>query len=112
MGKAISLTDTPSASDRLELLAKETEAAKVKAEAEEKAKADAKDQKKENKKGNKDEDGKLPRRKVTLYLDLDHILLMDEIRTKRLKAGAKLSEVEKSRLMREALELLGKQEGL
>lgn len=55
---------------------------------------------------------KANRTKVTLYLDLDHILLMDEIRAKRLKAGASLSAVEKSRLMREALDLLGKKEGL
>ena len=50
--------------------------------------------------------------KITLYLSLDQILAMDRIRAKRLKAGAKLGEVDKSKLIREAIEVLIKKEGV
>jgi len=50
--------------------------------------------------------------KVTLYITPEQILALEDIRRKRLKAGAKLSEIDKSKLMREAIGLLIKQEGI
>ncbi len=50
--------------------------------------------------------------KVTHYITTDQIIAIDRIRAKRLKAGKKLGEVDKSSLMREALDLLIKTEGV
>lgn len=48
--------------------------------------------------------------KVTHYITVDQVVAIDSIRAKRLKTGARLSEVDKSSLMREALDLLIKKE--
>jgi hypothetical protein len=48
--------------------------------------------------------------KVTLYIRHDQMFALEDIRTKRLKAGAKLGDVDKSKLMREAIDLLIKKE--
>ncbi len=48
--------------------------------------------------------------KVTHYIRRDQVGAMDRIRAKRLEAGAELKDVDKSRLMREAIDLLVKQE--
>ncbi len=50
--------------------------------------------------------------KVTHYITMDQVLAMDRIRAKRIGAGKSLGEVDKSRLMREALDLLIKQENV
>ena len=49
-------------------------------------------------------------KKVTLYLSLDHIFALDRVRTKRLREGAELGDVDKSKLIREAIDLLVKKE--
>ncbi len=48
--------------------------------------------------------------KVTHYIRRDQVGAMDRIRAKRLEAGAELRAVDKSCLMREAIDLLVKQE--
>ena len=48
--------------------------------------------------------------KVTHYIRRDQVGAMDRIRAKRLEAGAELKDVDKSSLMREAIDLLVKQE--
>jgi hypothetical protein len=48
--------------------------------------------------------------KCTYYIERKHFILLDRIRAKRLEAGAKPGDVDKSRLVREAIELLAKQE--
>lgn len=48
--------------------------------------------------------------KVTLYIREDQMFALEDIRRKRLKAGAKLGEIDKSKLMREAIDLLIKKE--
>ena len=48
--------------------------------------------------------------KITLYIRSDQMFALDEIRTKRLKAGAKLGVVDKSKLMREAIDLFIRRE--
>ena len=48
--------------------------------------------------------------KVTHYIRRDQVGAMDRIRAKRLEAGAELRDVDKSSLMREAIDLLVKQE--
>jgi hypothetical protein len=48
--------------------------------------------------------------KITLYIRSDQMFALEEIRTKRLKAGAKLGDVDKSKLMREAIDLLIRRE--
>ncbi len=48
--------------------------------------------------------------KVTHYIRRDQVGAMDRIRAKRLEAGAELRDVDKSCLMREAIDLLVKQE--
>lgn len=50
--------------------------------------------------------------KVTHYITTDQVIAMDRIRGKRLKAGKRLSEIDKSSIMREALDLLIKKEGV
>ena len=50
--------------------------------------------------------------KVTHYITMDQVLAMDRIRAKRIGEGKSLGEVDKSRLMREALDLLIKQENV
>ncbi len=50
--------------------------------------------------------------KVTHYIAVRHVVGIDSIRAKRLKDGARLSEVDKSSLMREALDLLIEKEGV
>ena len=50
--------------------------------------------------------------KVTLYIRPDQVFGLEDIRRKKLKAGAKLGDVDKSKLMREALDLLMKKEGV
>ena len=61
--------------------------------------------------------GKNPRKrpssdlvKVTHYVTREHVIALDRVRAKRLQAGARLGDVDKSRLIREAIELLIKQE--
>lgn len=48
--------------------------------------------------------------KVTHYIRRDQVGALDRIRAKRLEAGAELKDVDKSSLMREAIDLLVKQE--
>jgi len=48
--------------------------------------------------------------KITLYIRHDQMFALEEIRTKRLKAGARLGDVDKSKLMREAIDLLIRRE--
>jgi hypothetical protein len=48
--------------------------------------------------------------KVTHYIRRDQVGAMDRIRAKRLEAGAELRDVDKSCLLREAIDLLVKQE--
>ena len=48
--------------------------------------------------------------KVTHYIRRDQVGALDRIRAKRLEAGAELRDVDKSCLMREAIDLLVKQE--
>ena len=50
--------------------------------------------------------------KVTHYIRRDHVIALDRVKAKRLRAGARLGEVDKSRLIREAIDLLIKQEGV
>lgn len=50
--------------------------------------------------------------KVTHYITRDHVIALDRVRAKRLQAGAKLGDVDKSRLIREAIDLLIKREGV
>ena len=52
------------------------------------------------------------RKRMNLFLELDQILLLERIRAKRLQEGAELGEVDKSKLIREAIELLVKHEGV
>jgi hypothetical protein len=51
-------------------------------------------------------------KKITMYLSLDHILALERIRTKRLQAGADLGAVDKSKLIREAIDTLIEKEGV
>jgi hypothetical protein len=51
-------------------------------------------------------------KKITMYLSLDHILALERVRTKRLQAGADLGSVDKSKLIREAIDTLIKTEGV
>ena len=44
--------------------------------------------------------------KVTLYITANQMFALEDIRRKRLKGGLPLGEVDKSKLMREALDLL------
>ena len=48
--------------------------------------------------------------KVTHYIRRDQVGGLDRIRAKRLEAGAELKDVDKSSLLREAIDLLVKQE--
>ena len=48
--------------------------------------------------------------KVTHYIRRDQVGALDRIRAKRLEAGAELKDVDKSSLLREAIDLLVKQE--
>jgi hypothetical protein len=48
--------------------------------------------------------------KVTHYIRRDQVGALDRIRAKRLEAGAELKEVDKSSLLREAIDLLVKQQ--
>jgi hypothetical protein len=50
--------------------------------------------------------------KVTLYIRQDQMFGLEDIRRKKLKAGAKLGDVDKSKLMREALDLLIEREAV
>jgi hypothetical protein len=50
--------------------------------------------------------------KVTHYIRLDQVPALDRPRAKRLSAGRKLGEVDKSSLMREAIDMLLKKEGV
>lgn len=50
--------------------------------------------------------------KVTHYVTKQHVIGIDRVRAKRLEAGARLSDVDKSSLMREALDLLLEREGV
>ena len=50
--------------------------------------------------------------KVTHYIRRDQVGALDRIRAKRLEAGAELKDVDKSSLMREAIDLLVKQENV
>jgi hypothetical protein len=52
------------------------------------------------------------RQKVTLYITKEQMFALEDIRRKRIRAGARLSEVDKSSLMREAVDLLMKKEGV
>jgi len=47
--------------------------------------------------------------KATFYLRPDHLILLDKIRLKRIEDGAERGEVDKSSLVREAIEILAKQ---
>ena len=47
--------------------------------------------------------------KVTIFLSNNDIEILEKIRAQRLKAGCKRSEVDKSKLIREAIQLLGLQ---
>ena len=51
-------------------------------------------------------------KKITMYLSLDHILALERVRTKRLQEGADLGDVDKSKLIREAVDLLVEKEGV
>ena len=51
-------------------------------------------------------------KRMNLFLSLDEILVLERIRQKRLIEGAELGEVNKSKLIREGIELLRKQEGV
>ncbi len=42
--------------------------------------------------------------KITLYIRQDQMFALEDIRRKRIEAGASLGEVDKSKLMREALD--------
>lgn len=48
--------------------------------------------------------------KVTHYVKRDHVIALDRVRAKRLQAGARLGDVDKSKLIREAIDLLIKKE--
>ena len=48
--------------------------------------------------------------KVTHYIRRNQVGSLDRIRAKRLEAGAELKDVDKSSLIREAIDLLAKQE--
>lgn len=50
--------------------------------------------------------------KATFYLTTGHQITLDLIRAKRLKAGMRLGEVDKSALVREAIDLLAENEGV
>jgi len=47
--------------------------------------------------------------KGTFYIHPDHLLMLDKVRIKRIEAGAARGEVDKSSLVREAIEILAKQ---
>ena len=53
-----------------------------------------------------EEETKPPREKVTLYLGVDQIRALENIRFKRIDQGVKRGEVDKSSLMREAVDML------
>ena len=48
--------------------------------------------------------------KISLYIRSDQMFALEDIRRKRLERGARLGDVDKSKLMREALDLLLKKE--
>jgi hypothetical protein len=50
--------------------------------------------------------------RITHYVNRKHMLMLDRIRLKRMEEGASPSEADKSRLIREAIDLLAKQENM
>lgn len=52
------------------------------------------------------------RHKVTMYLSTSQILSMDRIKAKRMLSGASLSDVERTKLIREGIDMLIKKEGV
>ena len=50
--------------------------------------------------------------KVTHYITVSQMLALDRVRAKRIIKGARLGQVDKSRLIREALDLLIEKEGV
>ena len=49
---------------------------------------------------------------MTLYITPEQMFALEDIRRKRLRAGVKPIDTDKSKLMREAIDLLIKKEGI